>query len=335
MATINDTVADVIAASNNQTTDVSTGNLGLSIPGTFTLTHDGDLSIDNENGTLTMDQDTIDRQYGYSTLEPTYYIKIGHDINSEIRFESGGNDSTDPDFQNDDAWGTAGFTVESSNAATRSAAGYADELSLPRGVYTDNVGVFTLTDLLDTPQTKTYGVNLTINLENDGTVSANAALNDSDPFSGFAPDVFQLAQTAFWPYIDGSGNTQTVNNSERGGATQQNDDDILVASITSANVESHFATNIAAIEDDINDHNSGNVVSSWSISVSEVVNHPNNNLSRYAQVNNINDTNIFSVGDQVVISSPADYQVTLTAAGGSANGEDIVNEKVYAILHQV
>ena len=328
--TINDTDPLVIDAETNQSGGVSSGNLGLSIPGNFTLTHDGTLEVTDQTGSLQMNQDTVDRQYGYSTLEPTYYIKIGHNINNQIIFEAGGNDSSDQEFGNDDAWGTAGFSVLSSNAANRLAAGYPDELSLPRGVYTDNVGVFTLTDLLDTPQTKTYGVNLTINLQNDGTVSANAALNDDTDFTGFAPDVFQLAQTAFWPYDDVNGVTQGA-----GRSTDQNDDDILLATIENANIQSHFATNIAYMENDINDHNSGNVVTEWEIQVTAVANHPNNNLSRYAQGNNINDKNIFSVGDQVVIDSPANYSVTLNAVNGSAEGEKIVDEKVYAILHQV
>lgn len=298
------------------------GALGLSLDGSFTMDWTN-IVVNDEDDELQMSEVTQNRQTGFNTLEPAYYIKVQYDLNSAVEFNAGPtNDETGVDATNDDSWSLPQIDFDSETGTNDADATY----RLPMARYTSHVGAMTVSD--PTGRSKEYGVDLTINLENDGTVSGNASLNDETTFTGLVDDVYQLAQDAYWDVLGEGGAPQPP---------EKNDEDLLAATINPARITTHFAAALAHIENDVNDTNTtGNVLNSWFIQLAAVPHHPGSNLSQFGQVNNVNDdTTLFATGSKIVINSAQQYNVTVTReAGRDAGVSTMVDDYVYGIIEQ-
>lgn len=321
----NDTTNDAAAAATN-TAEINvylndSGTLGLSLDGTFAMDWTN-IVVNDEDDELQMSQATTNRQTGFNTLEPAYYIKVQYDLNGAVEFNPGPtNDETGVVATNDDSWSLPRIDFDSRSGTNDADATY----KLPMARYTSHVGAMTVSD--PTGRSKAYGVDLTINLENDGTVSGNALLNDETTFTGLVDDVYQLAQDAYWDVL-GEADVDPPG---------KNDEDLLAATINPERITTHFATALAHIENDVNDTNSnGNVLNSWAIQLAAVPHHPGSNLSQFGQVNNVNDgSTLFATGSKIVINSAKRYTVTVTReAGRDAGVSTMVDDYVYGIIEQ-
>lgn len=319
---VNDTTPNDALSDFNNTDDTylnDSNTIGLSLEGSMSITHT-DLEVNDESNDLEMTEITTDRQYGFATLRPTYYIKAKYDINNHVTFQPGpqGCDANDPNsaIGNDDSWGLSAITITDTDPAN---SGVFVEYGLPRADATYDVASFTVNDPTGT-RSKEYTVDLRIQLANDGSVHANASLPDAASFTGVVDDDYHLAQEAYWP----------TNGHVAPSAPGANDDDVLAATITSAEVATHFSTEMGLMESDINDQS--NVLSQWTISVSQIDNHPGSTLSQYGQVNNRTSDTLFVEGAKVVAQTPKEYHVKVAIEHG--NVESLVKENVYGILEQ-
>jgi hypothetical protein len=317
MATINDTTPDAIATETCDTTpyylnDGTTESLALA--GSLIVTVK-DINVNDESNDITLAQVTNDRFLSFNTKTPTYYIKVAHDINSEIGFNVGANDSTDDSLSNDDAWSMNAITLNSSTST-------ASEMLLPWADKTMTVARFTANDISGENREKTWDVELNIVLGNDGAISANASLSNSESFTGLAAENDQATQHAYWPGVDATPSEPT-----------KGEGDILAATISSTQIESHFAANMSAVESDINDLN--DVIDSWELQFSEIAFDPTSNLSQYGQANNRNSSSLFVSGARIVANSPALYAVEVVVDYNDNNNNTLlVNDYVYGILEQ-
>lgn len=335
MATINDTNANdtlSISTSTTEPTDITTNALVL----------DGGLSMIWSNldtcdhdGVLTMKEETTDRFTGVRVAEPTYYIRVGHDINSNIQFNAGGNedgcDTTGREPHNDDAWKIAtaiNLSFETDHAGAGNDTGVV--YNLPAANATHDVATFTVND--PTSRFETYNVELNIVLGNDSAVSANASLDNPNAFTGLVDDDHQLAQYAYWP-VSGAGVPSPPG---------KNDHDKLADTISSAEISDHFTATgaLGNLEKEINDVNY--VLESYTISFNATEFLAGSNLSQFAQSLNddIDYTNddtaakVFAENDRIVTSGSQLYAVTLTTSGTNEATHTLVNDYVYGVLQQ-
>jgi hypothetical protein len=332
MATTNDTVVGTASGAFDSSDPGSYLNdgasvTGLELNGTMSVTT-RDLMVNDESGSLQMLESTVDRLYGFPTLTPTYYIKVATDINASVTFQPGpqgcdANDDVTHLLGNDDAWGMSAITINDTYADSQS---LSVTKLLPDINYTKNVATFTVND--PTGRSKDYNVQMNIVVNDQGdTPTASASLPDTEGFTGVVEDVYQLAQHAYWPGVDANPSLTSANS---------NDDDVLAATITSAQVDTYFTDVSSAMNDMESDITAGGaVLQSWSITINAHDNEPGNALSQYAQSHDINDTTLFAPNARIVAKTPALYTVQLTIEGGTDTGtHTMVNDNVYGILEQ-
>ena len=335
MATINDTTPDAtlsIDTSNTEPTVITTDALVLE--GGLSMTW-SNLDTCDHDGVLTMKEETTDRFTGVRVAEPTYYIRVGHDINSHIEFNAGGNedgcDTTDRTPHNDDAWKIAtainlSYVTAHADAGNDTGVVY----NLPAANATHDVATFTVND--PTGRDDTYNVELNIVMGNDSAVSANASLDNPNAFTGLVDDDHQLAQYAYWP-VSGAADPAPPG---------KNDHDKLADTISSADISAHFTATgaLGNLEKEINDVNY--VLESYTISFNATEFLAGSNLSQFAQSLNdsidyadeSNTNKVFAENDRIVTSGSQLYAVTLTTSGANADVHTLVNDYVYGVLQQ-
>lgn len=316
MATINDTTPNLIANDTTETTpfylnDSSTESLVLA--GSLSVAVK-DITVADESNDITLAEVTNDRFVSFNTKTPTYYIKVTDNINSYIGFNAGANDATDSSLSNDDAWSMSPISLSSASVTP-------SEMVLPHADKTMTVAQFTANDISGEDREKTWDVELNVVLDNQGAISANASLGNSDSFTGLAAEDEQLAQHAYWPGVDATP-----------GEPDKDAGDILAATISASQIESHFSANMRAVESDINDLN--NVVESWDLDFDAVAFDPSSNLSQYGQSNNRDSPSLFVSGARIVANTAALYAVEVNVDYGSGNNTLLVNDYVYGILEQ-
>lgn len=341
MAEVNDTVQDLIAQQTDsarpaQSISGATDKISLSLTGQMDMAWEN-AAFQDRDQTLTMLETEVDRFNQFQTIAPTYYIEVPYNINGHITHYPGTiNDENSPtgvsNDTNDDAFGMSEITVSYSAVANNEVADTVR--SLPYADATYLAAEFTAND----PEThqKVYGVDVNINLTNDGSISANASIRDGGvTFTGVVDDLFGMAQNVGWPkYSDTS--AASVDDVIQFDRSQE---DTLAAGITGDELFTHFSnTNnnvVGALENDINDM--GNIVSSYEIHFNDFAPDVDNNLTQWAKANYVNDTNDpLSEGERIVTVTPKAYEVTVEVAGtaGGAQTYTMVNDFVYGILVQ-
>lgn len=334
MATINDTSPDAQLTISTKTIEptVITTN-ALVLEGGLSMTW-SNLDTCDHDGVLTMEEAKTDRFTGVRVAEPTYYIRVGHDINNHIEFNAGGNedgcDTTNRTPHNDDAWKIAtainlSYETDHNSAGNDSGVTY----NLPHANATHGVATFMVND--PTGRADTYNVELNIVMGTDSAVSANASLDNPNAFTGLVDDDHQLAQYAFWPVSGYTDPTPGVN-----------DHDKLADTISSAEISAHFTATgaLGNLEKEINDVNY--VLESYTISFNETEFLAGSNLSQFAQslndsidyANDSNTNKVFAENDRIVTSGSQLYAVTLTTSGTNAAVHTLVNDYVYGVLQQ-
>lgn len=336
MADVNDVTPNLATENTNDVTrpPVITGINHLKLTGQLDILHDNITTADR-NASLTMASNDVGREIGVQTLQPIYYIRIPHNINSAIQFHTGDtNDAqrseapgeTFSSDSNDDSWEMSAITVLWNDGD--STAGHVR--SLPYADATNKVAEFTVQD--PSNLSKVYGLDLQIVLGNDGAITSNASLNDSTAFTGVIDDNFQLAQNAYWPFNDGT--NININNAGES-RLNNNEEDRLAATITSTQILTHFTAtgDISGIESDVNDMN--NILNGYQISFEAQAADTDSNLSKFGQGKYVNDATLFTTGERIVASQPQLYTVTLNATLlGGGTEYTLVNDYVYGVLEQ-
>lgn len=284
---------------------------GLQLSGELSVTQNAteDVGTSMEN-TLALQEVTTDRPTATTTATAAYYIKVVADINSSIAFyPSDGNENLD------DAWSMSALSFSSASDSATLKLPTASNVSVSAGLITAN----------HDGGSGTFPVTLSVSVSDQGVLSSSIAIS-GDSITGSKNDNYAEAQQAYWPINDGT-NDYSSSGPTALGAT---DADVLSATLSAANLSTHYADELAAIN---NNYDSVDLISSWSLSVSAVSQATNSNLSNYARANSKTDENVFDAGNKIVAATPYSYAVAINDY--QSNPTSIVAAtNVYGVVEQ-
>lgn len=294
---------------------------GLLLGGSLVVTT-CDIDISSTDSTLQLLQCDVDREGSFTVAAPTYYIKHAFNINGQIDFNIGTNNSTDGEPEatggNDDAWKITGTSIDDNAFNGPNTL----DIFLPTGSAEYNVGTITACD--DRGETCDFSVTMTVSSANDGTLSTSFAYADANSFIGLINDDIERAQFAYWVTEPSPG--PTVNDADR-----------LAAVLSNSDLSTHYASAEASFCDAVNGKN---LIDTYSLTIDSLDYDTTSRLSKLAANRNVNDADVFVENDQVVLDTPHELQYGLTVdSNGDGNdfewsnaGASTVN--VYGILVQ-
>lgn len=248
---------------------------------------------------------TAERDAATASQAYTYYIMADYDINGAITHTASGSGDTD------DSWAMAAISIVSATATN-------PQIALPSayGVAVP-AGLVTAKDT-DATTAGTFPVTLTLSLSDQGVLSATAAITGSDVASSATAENVLQAQIVQWEVNGAAAPTVT--------STTQ---DVLTDVLTAAELETQYDSELAAI---VAAYNGVNVVSSWSIAISEVAAATNSVLSKHARNLSRTDNNVFEAGSKIVASDAASYSVSIDDYQG--NSVAVASGTVYGVVNQ-
>lgn len=286
---------------------------GLELTGSLSVTQNAtdDVGTSMQN-TLTLQEVNTTRPTATTTATAAYYIKVVADINASITFHA-----SDADSNEDDAWSMAALSYNNTDdaAAATLKLPTASNVSVDAGLITAN----------HDGGSGTFPVTLTVSANDQGVLSSSIAIS-GDSIVGSNDDDYGQAQQAYWPINDGTNDYSSSGPTALG----ETDPDVLTASLSAANLTTHYATELAAINAQ---YNNEAMVSSWTLSVSLVAQATNSNLSNHARANSKTDANVFAAGDKIVAATPYSYSVAINDYTGAATTIVSATE-VYGVVEQ-
>ena len=244
------------------------------------------LNTDVTYNLVTFVRDTSIVSQGY-----VYYIQVDYELNSLITYD--GSETTNA---LDDAYAFAGFSVKDTDAL-------APILHLPTisgvNVIAGSIAALDPVSLL----LRTFPVNLTIAMNNQGVMSASILISGADAIANVV-DNSLLAQVAYWP-INGAVpptlNADTADN--------------LDQPMSAGELTTHFSTELSTI---LAYYNGTNLITSWELTFDAIVSSTTNQLSDYARnVSNPGSAAVFAADVKVVAATPFSYQIDIVDATGA------------------
>ena len=297
---------------------------GLSLPGTLSITQTTISEVVAIEDSFTLQELQTNRLTNYSSQAFTYYIKIFDDLNAKCNFQGAGSGDNA-----DDAWGMSAlsYTDASSNAVSINLPTRSD-MDVAAGIISYNNGAVS-TDL---------NVELTLNLDNQGVLTASAEMASFADVATTEDEDLTKAQHVYWP-ID-KANSGTQYGTSPPSAPTDSAADILSDDFNKADLDNHYATELASL---VSTYNNLNVVSSWSLSVSAVTQETNSLVSKYAR--SLTDlatgavksaatgaSDVFITYDQVVAATPAAYSVSILDGASIPVSQLIAADNVYGVV---
>ena len=253
----------------------------LTLTGILTVeTNDPSFTGWNDNALLL--EESAGRITSFSTtLAPTYYIEVEHDINSKVNVRStqGTNDGESADTSPDDSWSLGEISVSNTD-------GYSS-IKLP----TTSIGsvavavVDAYNDNSSNPKLGSFPLTMAVNHANDGEITATMGNFSGTEIIHSRDDDVTKAQYVYWEIDDpseasdadlGPGGTYRLGgNTQAAGVLGQNDPDELSASINASNLNSFYATSMGRVASDF----ARNGLVSWTLTINDVAHNTNSNLS--------------------------------------------------------
>lgn len=280
---------------------------GLLLDGSLSVVNAtlADISTVDISANIQAEEFTADRAAATASQSYTYYIMADYDINSAITHTASGSGGTD------DSWAMSAIRIESANATN-------PVIALPSASGIDvPAGLITAKDT-DASTAGTFPVTLTLGLSDQGVLSATAAITGADVTSSATAENVLKAQIVQWD-VNGVADPNVE-------ATTQ---DVLTDVLSASELETQYASELAAL---IAAYNGVNVVSSWTIAITEVAPFTNSVLSKHAR--NLSKTNasVFAAGEKIVASDFASYSVSIDDYEG--NSVAVASGTVYGVVNQ-
>lgn len=294
----------------------------LQLSGTLAISTCDYGPVNMADGVMQLASETCDRPGSLTNTlvaAPTYYIRAKYNINSQILFESGGNDPTAA--SNDDSWYIpSAFTVcdqntDSGDVTYNIGAGPATD--------TDTQAIATLTANDDFGRTCDSTVSLKLDMSAGGVLTSAVTTSYESGHDGIASEDTTLHTIAYWPNSDTDVTNQTSPNGQAG--------DVSQVSLLKSHFTTYFNDQILAVNNQFNDKQ---IVESWSITVNALAASPTSVLSVYGHFNDTSSTgDLFSAGERVVLNTayPLSYAIN------NENGNTLTlftNRDVYGVLEQ-
>lgn len=285
---------------------------GLKVPGTLSVSQTALTSVENNKIVQNISADVHEETRVAATESQgfVYHITVVKDINASITHTASGSSGTD-----DDSWALAAISVNSTDDAA------AATILLPTGSATVPAGLVTALNV-DDSSAGTFPVTVAISANNQGVLSATASISGDDVVASTAENVLK-AQVVQW--------TLDANSAPTVGSGTQ---DVLTDVLSSADLETQFASELTAL---VNTYNNVNTVASWSITFNAIAADTDNVLSQHARALSKTDANVFAAGEKIVAATHATFLVTVDDYEG--NSVDIVADSgnaynVFGVLQQ-
>jgi hypothetical protein len=294
----------------------------LQIPGSLAISTCDYGPVNMANDVMQLASETCDRPGSLTNTlvaAPTYYIRAKYDINSQIQFNSGGNDPTA--VSNDDSWYIpTAFTVCDQNTAANDVT---YNIGAGPATDTDTQAIATLTANDDFGRTCDSTVSLKLDMSAGGVLTSAVTTSYESGHNGIASEDTTLHTIAYWPNSDTAVTNQTSPNGQTG--------DVSQVPLLRATFETYFNDQILAVNNQFNDKQ---IVESWSITVDKLDPAPDSVLSVFGHSNDTSSTgDLFSAGERVVLATAKN----LSYAINNENGNTLTlftNRDVYGVLEQ-
>ena len=235
-----------------------------------------------------------------TATDPTYYIRITHDVNSHLSFEGAGTGDNA-----DDAWGMS--TIKLAKVATTdytvpTTVSY--NLAATQATGNQNVGTITIKDNTDgsdtTKDTTNFNVQADFVLSVNGSYSVSLSITGADYTlsSVLESDDYTKAQVVHWDFED----APTVS------ATTA--DNFSLNTLTASNLENDSDIQ-AELEADQSSTDAGSVLSAWTLDVSAVTEASNSQLAKIANTKGYSHADVsttagslslFATGEKLLVS---------------------------------
>lgn len=250
--------------------------------------------------------------------DPTYYIRITHDINGHLEFESAGTGDN-----NDDAWGLTAIAlakVTTTDYVVPSTVAY--NLAAAAATGDQNVGTITIKD--NTDGNDTLKDNTNFNVQADFTLNVNGSYEvalsitgaDYDMGAVALSDDFSKAQVVHWDFED----TPTV--------TQVTADNFALNTLTASGLEgdSDIASQIAS---DQASSNAGSVFSNWTLDIPAVSKDNESQLAKVAVDKGYDHADVSTTSGSLTLFAQGEKLVVSGAnIGGSGSNQIKLNYKL-------
>ena len=261
------------------------------LPGSLTATMTGTTDMPNTLAAKTINfaKKETDRVDGadQGTTNASYYIMATYDINDKITYT--GSSATN---SKDDGYSLTAFTI------TSAMSNISPVLYLPTGSSSIKAGTVTAKDTVNTSNADgTFDVNMAISITDQGVFDAVTVSITGSTLSKTIADDPNKAQVAYW-------DTSTPADPSATAA------DTLSATLTSSALDTHFATERAAIKALYTGTNA-NQISSWSMSISAVANSNENVLAKHATFKGRSGSDVFEEGEMIVAATPLSYSIKI------------------------
>jgi len=313
MSTANDQYNDLTNDSAGSMDLNTTGGLALLLTGTLSATVSVNDVLGHVNDDVFLRSNDETRRTDVSLRDPLYYIRAPFQINEKITLNSSGEGTND-----DDSWTMEAITLTKANATS-------SKYNLPNNGVTIDGGLVNLKNEPDSTDIVTHNLQLTLNVNNEGDMTASANFGFADVQGSITEDLLK-AQKAYWDIDTAKGAAaRSASGSVNAGTV-----DTLSATLTANDLDVHFNDEIAA---EVARWNGKNTISDWTISFDAVGNDVNTNLSLFARKQGATSNDVFDINDQIITSEGFDYRVSVA----DINGVDQVvvpKQKVYGVLYQ-
>lgn len=251
--------------------------------------------------TVTAVTEEADRAGSPNTAaDPTYYIRITHDVNGHLSFQGAGTgDNTD------DAWGMTAIKlakVATTDYTVPTTVSY--NLAATQATGDQNVGTITIKDNTDGSDTLKDNTNFNVQadfaLNVNGSYSLALSITGADYTLGsvLESDDYTKAQVVHWDFED----VPTV--------TATTADNFTLNTLTASNLENDSDIQ-ALLEADQSSTDAGSVFSAWTLDVAAVTEASNSQLAKIANTKGyshadvsttVNSLSLFATGEKIVVS---------------------------------
>ena len=299
-------------------------NQVLSVPGSLTvtpttLTTDLKQFADNLVKTITAQYAEADRASAFTPAAGVeFYIMVDMDLNAKVTNVAGG-----------DLLGLEGFIVTSNDAGLGTVTTNLPSftaIAVDTGTITFNsADGHTGHDPAD-PKVGEFTSSVALTMDSVGNITAAVTIAGSE-LSVSAPDNVDKAQLVMDGLVPGAAD-----------AVNEGTTDILSASLTAAELTTHFADEIAAIKAL---YDGKQLISSFSIQIDAIPENANSTIAKYArnEVASGNFLTPFKQNAKIVAATPHQLQITLTdATGASVNmyqADSGASKPIYGVLQHV
>ena len=316
--------------------------MALELPGSFSLSASAPSLTGTDETVYLLESRKARSQAVGSASVPDHYIRVVKDLNSHVSHQQS---NTGAASGVDDSWALSAISAASTDAGLT----VEYKLPTPNASSTFQVGRIQI-DSQDVTATITsnataqqaFKVMMTANINNQGVLSASCEVTRASG-ANTTLAIEDHAGHAQYLYFDDDDSGANDTFSQKSASWEAGDaddvEDKLQNTLSNNEVETAYATAIAATTNSINGQN---VLASWSLGISAVAADPESSLTQHARARvgltaDPTSTTIFNAGDKLIAASGgsaigAAYNVTITDFNSTS--QTIVSGTVFGFFEQ-